>query len=496
LKRLRPFDLGKLILVVELELIFFFALRPATDPDYGWHIANGRHVLDGLTFAGRDLYSWTATNVWVAHEWLTEAIMNFVHAIAGSSGNSVIAAIVVAATYACVMLGLRKRGIPASLAAVALPVCFAGALRSLAVRPHVVEMFFLAALVFLIDRFLAGDVSRRRFVGIVIGGALLWVNMHGSFPLLTVMMLITSAELLLISDRRWLVFVQAAFVSACIFIANPWGLRIYAFAVQSIRSHPTLAYIKEWQPPVLTEWLAFPLILQFFLTTVGVLWVVRRFRFAKSESHSEAGIPFSIGILRAPAFAFLALQSGRHMMLFGIANAWLIAVGAEFLVSRLRVQKPVAGPMDAERSVAKEAINIGIAVMVAVAVIAKGWGVISPHAQKSAVDAAYPVRIVPELERRYSSSDRLFNEYRWGGFLIEHTSIPVFIDGRSELYGDRQLERYGSIVHLEQDWLSRLDSMEVTLVLMPRASPLATALDKAGWRTVAIDSVAALLSRN
>jgi hypothetical protein len=94
-----------------------------------------------------------------------------------------------------------------------------------------------------------------------------------------------------------------------------------------------------------------------------------------------------------------------------------------------------------------------------------------------------------------SPSDRLLNEYGWGGFLIQRNILPVFIDGRSEVYGDAQLERYASIIHLEPGWRETIDRLGVNLVLMPRKAPLAVALDRDGWSVVARDSVGTLLKK-
>ena len=92
-------------------------------------------------------------------------------------------------------------------------------------------------------------------------------------------------------------------------------------------------------------------------------------------------------------------------------------------------------------------------------------------------------------------SRRLLNEYGWGGFLIERNVLPVFIDGRSEVYGDAQLERYASIIHLQPGWQQTLDSLGVDVVLMPRSSPLSLALQKNGWKTLGDDSVGILLEK-
>jgi hypothetical protein len=48
---------------------------------------------------------------------------------------------------------------------------------------------------------------------------------------------------------------------------------------------------------------------------------------------------------------------------------------------------------------------------------------------------------------------------------------------------------------MERNWKRELDSMRITLVLMPTASPLSRELSRRGWRTIAGDSVGSLLAR-
>ena len=89
----------------------------------------------------------------------------------------------------------------------------------------------------------------------------------------------------------------------------------------------------------------------------------------------------------------------------------------------------------------------------------------------------------------------MLNEYAWGGFLLASGITPVFIDGRSELYGDEQLGRYGQIIRLASGWRNTLDSLGVTLVVVKRNAPLATMLPRIGWRIAAADSVGVVLTR-
>lgn len=89
----------------------------------------------------------------------------------------------------------------------------------------------------------------------------------------------------------------------------------------------------------------------------------------------------------------------------------------------------------------------------------------------------------------------MLNEYAWGGFLIANDVTPVFTNGRSELYGDEQLLRYGRLIRLSHGWRKTLDSLGVTLVVMKHDSQLAAVLPRIGWRIAARDSVGVVLAR-
>lgn len=141
-------------------------------------------------------------------------------------------------------------------------------------------------------------------------------------------------------------------------------------------------------------------------------------------------------------------------------------------------------------------INIAAMSVVTVTVLIASWQQISPAAQRAVVERTYPEGIAAHLSRDMNASVRLFNAYDWGGFLIQRDILPVFIDGRSELYGDTQLSRYASIIHLQPGWSSVIDDLGVNTVLMPRRAPIVNALQREGWSLVEEDSVGALLVRN
>jgi hypothetical protein len=484
----RNFTFAYLLLTIELALVLFFSLRPAIDPDYGWHVANGWHVLDGAIFGGRDIYSWTADGLWVAHEWATELVMGVVHRLAGPTGNSILAGLLALAVYAVVCMRLRVARMRWSVILLALPIVFVGSMRSVGVRPLMLELLYLSLLLIAIDLYLAARLSRFRATALVIAGSALWANTHGSFILFPVILWITSAELLLSRDKRWKEFLIAGILALLAAIVNPWGFDLLRFALQSVQSQPTLEYIDEWKRPALGEVLAIPILLQIVLAVAGAIRVWR------SRRAGIPGAPLYLGILRSAAFACLALSSGRHIMLFGIAAAEMIASALEPFALRL-VRRLGALTADGEPDSRKSIVNIITSAAVVIIVLASAWREISPSAQKEAMAAHYPVDIVTRLQSEIQPPNRMLNEYRWGGYLIMNRALPVFIDGRSELYGDAQLIRYASIVHLQNGWQDSIVSLGITRVLLPRDSRLAGALPSNGWTEIDKDSVGVLFAR-
>ena len=157
----RRFELVHLLLAIELAVILFFCLRPASDPDYGWHVTNGRHVFDGRIFSGQDIYSWTATGIWVAHEWLAEAVMHLIHVSLGQTGNSILFGTFGVASYAALARTLRRR-FDWRIVLIILPISFLGSMRSIGVRPIMLELLYVSLLLGLIEAYAAGSVSRAR----------------------------------------------------------------------------------------------------------------------------------------------------------------------------------------------------------------------------------------------------------------------------------------------------------------------------------------------
>jgi len=61
----------------------------------------------------------------------------------------------------------------------------------------------------------------------------------------------------------------------------------------------------------------------------------------------------------------------------------------------------------------------------------------------------------------------LFNEYNWGGYLIwELREYPVFVDGRTDLFGDEVLREWSEIIQGRDGWQNSLSRWDVDYLLI------------------------------
>jgi hypothetical protein len=287
----------------------------------------------------------------------------------------------------------------------------------------------------------------------------------------------------------------AVVVTALAAMSNPWGWDIYGFATQSMMSQPTLQSIEEWKAPKLFTGSLLPFDIAAILALAAAF--VTTGRLARKKDGETRSEPHAGDVLVFLGMLYLALSSGRHVMLFGIGAAPLIAWAIRMSGHRLRWRQLASGGNGSvEDQRVRDAIHIAAAAVVMVAIAAAGWRAVSPVAQSRAIASRYPAGIVDELRTLVRSPGRMFNEYSWGGFLIANDVTPVFIDGRSELYGDAQLIRYGRIVRMSPGWNDTVDSLGVNVAVLRRDSPLAAALGGLGWRIAASDSVGVALVRS
>jgi hypothetical protein len=105
--------------------------------------------------------------------------------------------------------------------------------------------------------------------------------------------------------------------------------------------------------------------------------------------------------------------------------------------------------------------------------------------------ARYPAAALATL--RSEPGARIFTNDEWGDYLIwrlypEH---KVFVDGRSDFYGDEFEEKYAGVMNARYGWQQTLEEFSVDTILLPPDAPLTGALKETSrWRVVYDDGIA------
>jgi hypothetical protein len=403
------------------------------DPDSWWHLATGRYIVTQHRLPDPDPFAYTTAIVPPAdpgeaqtrrfnltHEWLAQAAWYGIEAMGGTPATVLWKAVLL--TALCGLTGFvawRRTGsglwgIAAALGAASLAVEFAHD------RPSILSYLFTAI-------FIAVFEARRRIV-LLPALAIVWANCHGSFFLGWIVCGAYALDALVrrAPDLRRVLLVSGATIllsglNPNGFAAIPTVLWYRQSALQSTLIEWSRADL--WGPPY-----AFDLLLYGAAACLLLAW--RRAR-------------ISDWVLFL-AFAGASLAAFRNEMLIGLTAPFLIA--SYFPRERFPMPAAVATRMP----------------YVAAAVLAAGlgWGCVRGwFFQLRTADWLYPAGAAAFL-RDHKLTDRLFNTYEYGGYLIWR-GIPVFIDGRAlseslfqdyrnilgtppgDALRDRTLERYG-----------------------------------------------------
>jgi hypothetical protein len=451
------------------------AARNVTDPDVWWHLKTGQYITEHKSIPHTDPFSYTrAGESWVAHEWLSEVLMYSLLRATGWGGLIVIFATVLTAAFWLLYL----RCGPAPYIAGVVTLCGAWATAPVwGARPQVLSLLLTSLWLLILER----SERNPKLLWWTLPLTLLWVNLHAGFALgLALSALFLAGEWIEHALGRSQQHTSRLRIMALIFLIdvlivplNPNGLRMFSYPIETLRSAAMQNYIAEWASPNFHYAEYWP----FLLVVLGTFA-------ALSRSQSELR-PRDLLLLLVSLYA--ALGSIRLLPLFVLVAVPLISTRlGNWPRSNSRPQRTQPAIMTSLNGVILLAMTAFAGVHVAHVI----------QRQPQAETEHFPAHAVAFLQA-HSPSGRIFNHYDWGGYLIWklHPPIPVFIDGRADLYGQQLFDQFADSYQFKSDWKVPLQRWSIDTVLVPPRSPLATGLrSSAGWTVSYEDSQAIILT--
>jgi hypothetical protein len=480
-----PLTTRRLAALIFFIGLFAMAARVAVDSDTFWHLRAGTWMLDNGRLLNFDVFSHTRAGAeWINHSWLSEIPMALLYRLFGFGGLNLATALIVWLTFFVVYHsgsgGSYLRAFIIVLAATASAVYWSA-------RPQIVSMLLTAVFGYILIQFRQHEVNRLWLLPLLM---LLWVNLHGGFAIGFILLGVTfvgelihwvmaraapwgradtqvwaTTQVRATTQGRpyWLGATGALCVIAVLF--NPYGPQMLLYPFRTISIGVLQNYIQEWQSPNFHAREAQVFILLWVLTFGAV--GVSRLRLSATD------------FLLFAIFSALALLAARNIAVFAVVAAPILMRHADAALAELQARFPKLKIAGSETTPPRRWrilnwILLGVVVAAAAVKIALP---LNPATTLSAIAATSPVGAANYLKQSPTSGP-MFNSYNFGGYLAWalYPDLPVYVDGRTDLYDDEFLTEYLNVYTIGPGWEKTLAERGIKVVVTETASPLARAL--------------------
>lgn len=485
---LRQVRLGWVLLGAVIVSVAIIAMRPTYDTDMYWHLASGRWMVENRAILQQDFWSHTITGrAWLNEFWLMDVLLYALYVPLGMAGMALYVA-------ACGVAGLLiVRQIidtdPLIEAAVLVLAAMASAVFWNA-RPQMISFVLFAGLWVMLWRY---QQAERRNLWLAILLLLVWANLHGGWAMGIVLLILAALGEVVrwlmahitgegTPEGVWKTVAHLLLVTALSLIAigilNPYGPRYLLLPIETVSRTAESLFIEEWASPDFGRFEAWLLYAMLAGTLAAAGLSARRL----DGRH----------MILVVGFGLLALMSWRTVPFMALLCAPVLALYLDDWLGGMRNPswvRPVTPTMGM--------VNVALLALFGAGVLALLAFWYSPDQVEAAEKARFPVEAAAHLDD-LPEPVVLFNSYNWGGYLIlHHPEFPVFIDGRTDLYGDEQVLEFAQVTYALEGWDDILDGYGVNTVLIENRGTLYAALQmQPGWTLIYEDALAALYSRS
>ena len=459
------------------------------DGDTGWHIRTGEYILAHHAVPTQDLFSFSkAGQPWFAWEWLTDVLFAGLFRIGGLKAIVLFAGVMIGA-YATVLLRYAVwRGANGLLAACLCLFGVGGSSMHFLARPHLFTLLLLPACLWLVE---ADRRKNTPWLWLLVPITLLWTNLHGGFLIFIACLALLvggSAVEAMLGRPRWPAVQRYSWLlAACsaVTVLNPFGIGLHVHILAYLRADWIKDLVQEFQAPTFRNegQFQFEALLVAGLVLTGVL--LRRQRVTEALwllflAHSSL-----ISVRHAPLYAAVAAP-----LIASELSAWWKSQAAERKKSSIVSILHQLGE-DLTPNFRRTSVWPAVAIVALVFVDAPiRW-------PRDFPSEAFPIAMVHE-NTKVLESGRLLTTDQWGDYII-YSFYPrqkVFIDGRSDFYGESLGTEYLHLLQGAYDWRVILDRWGFDVALLPVQWPLVQILKlDPSWQVIKDDSHSILFRR-
>jgi len=465
---------------------FFLASRPLSDGDFWWHLKTGEYILQNRAIPRVDFYSFTNVGKpWVAHEWLSEVIFYQVYSHLGFNALIFIFGVLGALAFWIVY---RRCHAHPYIGLVASLLGMASILTTVGVRPRTFTLLFASIYLLMLTRY--AREGKRGGLWWLIPLMALWVNLHAGFLIGLVLIAVTLVGIPLdslaqgerltsgwsrIKKLLWLLIGCTLAVNL-----NPQGPRIFLFPFEFFLSPIQQNTVHDWLSPNFHDPEMLPVAVLILLTTAAMALSPTRVR------------PSELLLFLSTLYA--TLKSNRHVAIFALVAAPLLANYLQIWIESVRLQKH----FDMKRAETPTRLGLLFGIVLLIPIVALAAKLKSEvYGQFTQRQLTVPLDAVRELKEKGITGNTFTDPNIWGGYFIwAMPTNPVYIDGRIDMYGDEFVNDYIKLVSGLVDCKQSFDRYGVRVAVLSQNSVIKLELQRSSeWRKIFEDDMAVVFVR-
>ena len=442
----------KLFLVFSFFLFsfsVFLMLFLRMDIDYFWHFKAGEYMVTHFEILTKDIFSWSLYHSsWISHEWLFEVFLYELSCIFGNMHLFVYVFSITLLLLFFLFIVQKKeylKNVPFSLLWI---VFFTLIFTGLSGRPQLFSFFFLAISVWLIFYYFYHPNSKRIYFLPLI--SILWSNVHGgssNLPYLLCFLALfcglfsfsfSKIEAQRLSKKQVFTYLLVSVLCIIAVAINPHGITMLFYPYQNMADSLMLSTISEWQPSNL-NYLSHYVYFAFALITFLIML------FSKKKIRL---LDFVFYLF----FLYLGLKSIRFWFFSYIVCSLFIF----YYIPKRKVDSYTC-------------LMLVIFSFVLIIIFGKNFSYSKVFSTETLSDSAISVL-------KYEKPKRLFNYYDYGAYLI-YKNIPVFIDGRADLYSKYIYKDYQDISRLSYGFPQLIEKYQFDYFIVPKKSGIGSYLN-------------------
>ncbi len=485
---LTPSIAGIIFVSVFLSQTLSAAHGLLSDCDSGYHIRAGEYILETLSIPKYDIFSFLSPPLpWVAHEWLSEAIMALIHNSFGLIGIVIFFSILNSFVYYLLFKFLRSFKANLIIETIVIILVIAASQMHWLARPHIFSTLLFLIWYLLLDAY---HYEKKNILYLQIPLMLLWVNMHAGFIIgfilngiylfgITVELIFSSGLERDILKKKTLFLGLTTTACLVISLVNPNGYKILLFPFRLVSEKFIMDNISEYLSPNFHSGWAIPFE-AFLLFTIATL------AFSKERLNL-------VELLLIILFIHMSLFSARYIPLFGIIAAPIITKQLKNLLATSNrkfsdfLKRKGASLSEIDTS-GNDFIWPALVFFIVVLLFFSGQLRADFDSEKK------PVAALKFLEQEHIIGN-MFNNDEFGDYIIyqNYPAYKVFIDGRNDMYGIEKLKEYQRVIEFAHGWGKILEKYNITWIIYDSNSSLSRYLmQNKSWHLIYSDKVASI----